>query len=92
MTPTEWLAFFTQGGALAALLAFAWLALSGRIRFGPAHAAEVALWRERLADVVADRDEWKALAKASSANVDRLADALEARNRRDELAVRSGDS
>lgn len=91
MTPEQLVSLFTQGGAIAVLVVGFALAVSGRIVFRQSADARDALWRERLADTVTDRDEWKAVAKAAVPAVERLAEALEARNKRDERVARRGD-
>lgn len=88
MSPDQVIALFTQGGAIAVLVVGFLLAITGRIQFRHTTDARDALWRERLADTVTDRDEWKAIAQAAVPALDRLGEALEARNKRDERQQR----
>lgn len=87
----QWITLVTQGGAIAVLVIGAALALSGRVEFRQSVSARDELWRARVADVAADRDEWKAQARALIPAVDRLAEAVESRNKRDERTTRRSD-
>lgn len=89
MTPEQWLDLVTRGGAIAVLLGVGWLARRGDIRFRPGVDGELAAMRDALADARSGRNRAEAHADRLVGVVDKLGDALEARNRRDEQHMRA---
>lgn len=86
-----WASIVQAGVGFATLVGLIALVLSGALITKRSHEAVVAAILAHLNGVAADRDGWKAQATAATTQMERLADALDARNRRDETYRRASD-